>query len=119
MSDQIEPPLCTTSTQHMTSCEALFYECHDIFIMNDMDAQTGCVKPSSVVYVKRFRLESKVVYSCTCETYQHVKSTSLTSPHLETTTSGNPCLSTCVHCKYLDMHIENPLKCYRQPGISQ
>ena len=48
MSDRIEPPLCTTSTQVIASSEALFYwsvqgDDHGIFIMNDMDTQTGCL----------------------------------------------------------------------------
>lgn len=57
----IEPRLFTAFVQHMTSDEALLYwtvhdDKHDIFIMNDMDAQTGTVKPASVVHVWRHQL---------------------------------------------------------------
>lgn len=100
----------------MTSDEAILlwrvhHDKQDVFAMNDMDSQTGAIKPSSVVHVSRHQLDAKVNYVCTCQIYRHVKSTTSNEENGVTDeTEGISFRVTCTHCRFLLEQVEEHIE---------
>ena len=113
MAGFVHKKLYASFLEHMMSAEAtLLWRCHtnefDIFVMNDINSQTGIVLPSCIVHVTRRNMRSEVRYSCTCQLYAHIESSELTAgenePFLtEQDVSFRP---TCAHCRFLKENIE-------------
>ena len=112
MADNVESDMFTTYVQHMTSDEAvLLWRVHnqdkDVFVMNDIDSQTGAIKPSSVVHVCRQQMGASVQYTCTCQLFRHVQCTSFNKKDtLCNDSKGIFFQATCAHCRFLREYVE-------------
>ena len=111
MSEVVDDNVYSTFLRHRTSSGAVFLWCShnedkDVFVMNDMDAQSGATLPSALVHVSRHQFGAHVKYSCTCGVFKHVNSDRLSARPEESDSTGVSFQSTCAHCRFLREQVE-------------
>ena len=93
-----------------TLCWRVHQEDLDVVVMNDMDAQTGLVQPSSLVHVTRQQHTSSVSYSCTYQVYRYVQSTQLSGSDVTANLDDTIAFpATCAHCRFMKEQVETHL----------
>ena len=69
----------------------------DVLVMNDAETETGVLMPNAFVHVTRIQREDTVSYSCSCDMYGVITSSSESSALM------------CLHCRFVKEYVDQHL----------